>query len=490
MHHPNLREISARIDEILGLNFPKNRRGDLERGLLSASKELGLGESIDALALLLADRNVDPKFLDVLANHLTVGETYFFREKHSLEVFQKQIIPELLAERFGKDQHINIWSAGCCSGEEPYTLAMLLMETIPDLSKWNISILATDLNPRFLKKAREGIYSSWSFRETPKEVQSRYFKKVGSAGWQIDETIRKMVDFKQINLAEPDFSAQLYLYPDRDVIFCRNVLMYFSPELIRRVGLNFYDALRPQGWFITSPVELSDELFDEFSKMQYDKCIVYRKTIHKQVFHKPLSHSHKAAEKPERLDFMLKGRKTVADKPSKAKHANPIAGVQPYELAEHLFRKGQYSECATLCHSELLKGGQKHNWQRLLSRSFANMGQLEESLRICNEMLNFNRLDADTYYLMATILAEKRELAEAVKVLNQGFYIDPDHLMSHLLMAGILRRMSKDTSAAIHLKKIKKILNGLDAKVVLEETEGLTVGRILEMVESQWVSER
>ena len=118
------------------------------------------------------------------------------------------------------------------------------------------------------------------------------------------------------------------------------------------------------------------------------------------------------------------------------------------------------------------------------------MGQLEESLRVCNEMLNFNRLDADTYYLMATILAEKRELAEAVKILNQGFYIDPDHLMSHLLMAGILRRMSKDTTAAIHLKKVKKILNGLDARVVLDETEGLTVGRILEMVESQWVSER
>ena len=138
-----------------------------------------------------------------------------------------------------------------------------------------------------------------------------------------------MVDFKQINLAEPDFSAQLCLYPDRDVIFCRNVLMYFSPELIRRVGLSFYDALKPQGWFITSPVELSDELFSEFSKVQFDKCIVYRKTIHSQVYTKPVSISHKSTQKPECLDFMFKGRKTVADKPSKAKHSNPIIGVQP-----------------------------------------------------------------------------------------------------------------------------------------------------------------
>ncbi len=489
MHHPNLREISALIDEILGLHFPKNRWGDLERGLFSASKELGFGESIDTLAMLLADRNSDPRYLDVVANHLTVGETYFFREKHSLDVFQSQIIPELLAERFGKDQRINIWSAGCCTGEEPYTLAMLLMETIPDISKWNISILATDLNPQFLKKAKEGIYSTWSFRETPKEVQSRYFKKIG-AGWQIDETIRKMVHFRQVNLSETDFYAQQNMHKSLDVIFCRNVLMYFSPELIRRVGRGFYDVLAPQGWFITSPVELSDELFDEFGKVQYDKCIVYRKTIHKQVLHKPVSHPHKRAEKPEPLDFSFKSRKAVADKPPKAKHTNPIVGVQPYELAEHLFRRGQYAECATLCRSELLKAREKHSWQRLLSRSFANMGQLEESLKVCQEMLNFNRLDADTYYLMATILVEKSELGEAVKVLNQGFYIDPDHLMSHLLMAGILRRMSKDATAAIHLEKIKKLLNGLDVKVVLDETEGLTVGSILEMVESQWVSER
>lgn len=163
MHHPKLHEISTRIAEILGLDFPKNRWADLERGVLSAAKELGLGDSIDNLAIWLAGRNLDPKQLDVLASHLTVGETYFFREKLSLDVFQTQIIPELLAERFGKDQHINIWSAGCCSGEEPYTLAMLLLETIPDLPKWNISILATDLNPRFLKKAKEGIYSSWSY---------------------------------------------------------------------------------------------------------------------------------------------------------------------------------------------------------------------------------------------------------------------------------------------------------------------------------------
>ncbi len=485
MHHPKLPEISRRIEEILGLNFPKNRWNDLERGILSAAKELGLGESINNAAIWLSGCNLTSKELDVLANHLTVGETYFFREKHSLDVFRAIIIPELLAERFGKDQHINIWCAGCCSGEEPYTLAMILLETISDLSKWDISILATDLNPGFLKKAKEGIYSPWSFRETPKEIQSRYFQKTGS-GWQIDEKIRKMVSFTQLNLAEPEFSSQLNLNRNLDVIFCRNVLMYFSPTLIRQVGLNFYDALRPQGWFITSAVELNDGLFPEFTKVQFNKSIVYRKTIHKQVVPKQISYSDNVAVKPTRTDFLLKNKKKISTKPQKAQQPlGKVAEVDPIEIANRLFRKGQYAECALLCRSEMSKLGYRQEWQRLLARSFANMGKLDEALEGCSEMLEHNRLDADTYYLMATILTEKEETAEAVKALNLGFYIDPDHLMSHLLMAGILRRMGNVTAATIHQKSIKRILAGLESQVVLDDTEGLTVGRIMEMVELQ-----
>ena len=485
MHHPKLPEISRRIEEILGLNFPKNRWNDLERGVLSAAKELGLGDSIDNLAIWLSGNNLDSRQLDVLANHLTVGETYFFREKHSLDVFQTIIIPELLAGRFGKDQHINIWSAGCCSGEEPYTLAMILSETIPDLFKWDISILATDLNPGFLKKAKKGTYSPWSFRETPKEIQSRYFQKSGTS-WQIDETIRKMVDFKQFNLAEPEFSSQLNLNRNLDVIFCRNVLMYFSPSLIRQVGLNFYNSLRPQGWFITSAVELSDGLFAEFTKVQFNKSIVYRKTIHKQEVPKQIPYSDKAAYKPTRTDFLLKNKKMISTKPQKAKlPTGKVAEVDPIEIANRLFRKGQYAQCALLSRSEISKLGYKQEWQRLLARSYANMGKLDEALQGCSEMLKYNLLDADTYYLMATILTEKQELTEAVKVLNLGFYIDPDHLMSHLLMAGILRRLGNVTAATIHQKTIKRILAGLESHVVLDDTEGLTVGRIMEMVELQ-----
>ncbi len=484
-HHPKLREISTLVEEILGLSFPGNRWDDLERGVLSTSRELGFGDSIDNFATWLTGRNFDARQLDILAGHLTVGETYFFRERNSLDVFQKHIIPEILTERFGKHQYINIWSAGCCSGEEPYTLAMLLLETMPDITKWKITIVATDLNPLFLKKAREGIYSAWSFRETPKDLQSRYFNKVGNK-WQIDEKIREMVNFRQLNLAEPCFPSQLPLQQPPDVIFCRNVLMYFSPELIHQVGRNFYHVLSNQGWFITSPVELSDVLFPQFTKVNFDKSIVYRKTTAKHQVDRSLLSISDPVGLSKGLNIKSKNReipKTAVTKLSPKAFDEPK--VMPLEAAEHLYRKKQYAECANLCRSELAKSAGKYALQMLLARSCANTGNRDEALKLCEEMISFDRLNAEIYYLKATILAEMHESDEALNVLKKGIYINPDHLLSHLLMAEILRRSGNDNGARIHFKNVKKILSGLENNVVLEETDGLTVGRIIEMIGSQ-----
>lgn len=479
MHHPKLPEIHERMAEILGLDFPRNRWGDLERGALAAAKELGMSESLDQLAVWLASGNFDAGQLDVLAKHLTVGETYFFREPQTLEVFRTHIIPEIMAERFGKYQHINLWSAGCCTGEEPYTLAMLLKETIPDFNHWKISILATDLNPAFLQKAREGVYRSWSFRETPKALQSRYFHKEGAA-WKIDESVRQMVDFRQVNLADPHFLSQLYLHHDFDLIFCRNVLMYFSPSLIHQVGLRFYEALRPQGWFVTSPVELSDELFPQFSKVQFPKCIVYRKGVHKLA---QLPHHVPPVKPVGQKKNTVKSRQSVAGRSVVQEPPVKKAETLPFEAAQHLYRKGQYADCVVLCRSEMDKPGNRHAWQRLLARSYANLGRYEEALLLCRDVLKHHRLDTDIRCLMVTILTEQQESNEAVKLLNQVFYIDPDHLMAHLLMAGILRSRGNAEASRFHRKMVRKLLSGYEDQVVLDEVGGLTVKRILEMVE-------
>ena len=480
-------DISSRIEELLGLHFPKNRWADLERGILTSAKELNIDASVGAMAIWLENNVFTPEQLDVLANCLTVGETYFFRDQPVLDIFRSKIIPELLAERFGKNQCLSLWSAGCCTGEEPYTLAMLLCESVPELQNWDISILATDINPRFLEKAKAGIYGNWSFRETPENIRSKYFQRIGNQ-WQISDEIRSMVVFKQLNLVEDIYPSIHNFTINLDVVFCRNVLMYFTNELILQVGQRFFDALNPQGWFITSAVELNDELFPRFAKVSFDKSILYRKAHQGQL----LSTTEFPQEKPFSTLRRLRVQQKKEVKPFGGSmgyhvHHRPLGhahDISPIEMAARLFRKGEYPECVAFCQNVVLNFRNHPLLLLYLAKSYANIGKHGEALNTCDQLLKLDAFNSEAYFIRATILIEKQELDLAVIALQRGLYIDHDHLMSHFLMSNVMRRMSNMAGFAVHLRNVKRILSGLDDNYVLDEAEGLTVGRVRELVNS------
>ena len=141
--------VSAVISERMGLYFPEDRWPELAENLKKASQALGFADP-DGCVSQLASQELTLRQIEILANHLTVGETYFFREPASFDLLEREILPALIAKRRGLGQTLRFWSAGCCTGEEAYTLAITCLRTLPDIAHWNISILATDINPRFL----------------------------------------------------------------------------------------------------------------------------------------------------------------------------------------------------------------------------------------------------------------------------------------------------------------------------------------------------
>lgn len=222
-------QLSELIAARMGLYFPKARWHDLERGIASAAPEFGLKDVESCIQWLLSSPWTQSQ-IEILAVHLTVGETYFFREKRGFDLLEEHILPELIGSRRGVQKHLRIWSAGCATGEEPYSIAILLHQVLPDLKDWDITILATDMNPRFLQRASEGVYGEWSFRDTPIWIKERYFKKKESHRFEILPQIQRMVTFSYLNLAE-DADPSFLNHPQAiDVIFCRNVLIYFAPE--------------------------------------------------------------------------------------------------------------------------------------------------------------------------------------------------------------------------------------------------------------------
>jgi chemotaxis protein methyltransferase CheR len=198
--------------------------------------------------LVSLETDDQPRWLHALVEHLTVGETYFLRDPAQIAALRETILPDLIQRRAG-EQRLRLWSAGCSTGEEPYTLAILLRENFYIHAAWDVLLVGTDVNRESLRIAREGNYPAWSFRATPDEIRSRYFL-ASDTGWRLTDSIRRMTRFAWMNLG-----ADSLMPPsaDLDLIMCRNVTIYFDEAATQRLYRALVRALAPGGWLMLGP---------------------------------------------------------------------------------------------------------------------------------------------------------------------------------------------------------------------------------------------
>jgi len=225
----------------------------------------------------------DPKRTDEmrdLINLLTVNETYFFRETPQMEMFSKELLP-LLKERNGGAKTLNIWSAACSNGAEPYSIAMLILESgLMADNSWKIEIFGTDINSEVVQAARKGHYTATAFRSTPDAMKKKYFAEIEPGVWEIGDAIKKMVKFSQINLHNP---FQVKLMRDMDVIFCRNVLIYFAPEVKKTSCEMFYESLRPLGYLIIGQSESLFKVTTLYNMVAMTNVLLYQKPVSREA---------------------------------------------------------------------------------------------------------------------------------------------------------------------------------------------------------------
>ena len=225
-----LAEARELVSERLGLAFPSRRGDDLQQAFAARS-----------VASLREQPTTGPEWRSLISE-LTVRESYFFRESGELE----RALSALIAER-RDTRRLALWSAGCASGEEPYTLAMLLAALLPE--PWDITIHATDIDTDALEAARRGIYSDWGLRETPAWARRMYFRPAGQRRFELSRQIREAVTFAPLNLATDGYPGSL------DLIVCRNVLMYFTDAARERTVERLNASLAPGGRLVLSPLD-------------------------------------------------------------------------------------------------------------------------------------------------------------------------------------------------------------------------------------------
>ena len=257
-----------------GLHFGEDARFLLEKRLARRLRALEMN-SFSAYHYRIRSASPHDEEFANLIDELTTNETYFFRERSQLRALTEEIFAELQVARHGEHSGpITVWSAGCSSGEEPYSIVMLAMEAGMIPGK-DIHVYASDISCRMLKKARQGVYRETSFRETEPALRQKYFTEKDGL-WRISDEIKKHVDFIHLNLLD---RSKISLLRSMNVILCRNVIIYFDPENKRTVIQTFYEKLRPGGHLLLGHSESLINLSNSFELRHLRSDLVYRRPL-------------------------------------------------------------------------------------------------------------------------------------------------------------------------------------------------------------------
>ncbi|MFZ2633317.1 MAG: CheR family methyltransferase [Desulfosalsimonadaceae bacterium] len=491
-----LTELSRVVSVHTGLHFPEKKWPALTKGIASVSHML----SLDVYKLLYSLQSASPpkKIIDLITDRLTIGETYFLRDKNFFQILKDRIIRGLIRYPRRKTKKIIFWSAGCATGEEPYSLAILIDHMLPELRDWDVSIIGSDINRAALDKAETGIYSSWSLRETPEPIIKKYFTSSGDNRFELVPHIRRRVSFVQVNLMAEQYGADLNCHDPVDIIVCRNVLMYFNDLNRNRVIQNLARSLIENGWLITGPSESGFVNVPELTSVRFPNALYHRKGAPRQsdIPGIPIRVKRKknlcASGAPETLKSRLTGKaqtRRSTDVNTASQPEKPNYDV--YQDALYDYNTGDYRQSAEKL-SRILSGG--HNGSQsflmraesmiLLAKSYANLGDLDHARTWCEKALSFEKLNPELYYLLSTIHQSADDIDAAVKSLKQAIYLDPEFIMAHFTLGMLFQQKNMPFESARSMNSAMSLLRLKDPDDVVSYSESMTASRLIETIKS------
>lgn len=420
-----LNRFRGRLEQLLGLVFPEAHQGLLEEVL---RRRCGRRSQESYLAEL--ETTYDEEEIAKLASELTVGETLFFRHSPQLQTFLQLAVPERLKVRQSL-RRLSILSVGCSSGEEPYSLAMLLRQNFA-LQDWNVQILGVDVNRKALAAARRGLYSSWSVREAPELMLKRWFHPKADH-LQLDKHILEDVQFEErnLNLVNHD----LWLPGRWDVIFCRNMLMYFGPTKARQLVSHFSRSLSEGGYLFLGPADNLRGISEDFTLFYRDESFYYQL---------------KAPDGPTCLPSAPASKRPLPPPPPRSA---PPSGLRSDVLKE-LLENERYSQALELLES-VPDNAEVSLWKASV---LVNSGKLEDAERLCQTLLHRPQTEAGAHLLLGLCRREMGELGAARGYFEQAARLDGQLALARVYSGMLLRRLGLSGLARTHLRQAVTLL--------------------------------
>lgn len=423
----------------------------------AAARRLGL-EDADACAERAVSGALKRDEQHVLAECLTVGETYFFRDPALFEQLATQVLPPLIAARRGSSRRLRLWSAGCSSGEEAYSLAMLVASLLPDWREWNISILGTDLNPAALHKARTATYGRWSLRGAVPGHCRQFLQPAGDGQHRVAAELLRIVRFEQLNLAADHYPSAQTMTLGMDVVLCRNVLIYFEPSRVPGVLARLGQALVDDGWLVTGSVEIPRSAVRGLRVVRDGGLFALRPATAQLT-------GDAAAAPPPRPP--APPRRAVTPLRAPRLPAAPAPAVQDNIRPPDTIRPPAADGVATFVQQ---------------ARERANAGDLAQAERLCRLSVEQDKLDPDCTYLLASILAERGAFADAMAALQRTLYLAPDHLPARFALGSLALRQGRADLGRRHFAQVSARLAAVPADEVVAGSGGLLAGELREAI--------
>jgi chemotaxis protein methyltransferase CheR len=354
------------------------------------------------------------------------GETYFFRDHGQFDLLRLRLLPELI-ERRRTAKTLRVWSAGCASGEEAYSLAIVVDMLLPERDDWEILILGADLDQAALAKARRGSYGKWSFRMAPPALQERYFKRQGDE-WTLDERIRRMVTFRAGDLIRDPIPAQEL--GSMDLILCRNVFIYFGADAVTAVADKLAAALSEGGYLMTGHTELIGQRMRNMQNRLFAEGVVHQR-IAPNVANVPVAPLSTAVHRPAR----------IAPAAGQAKRPRR---VPPPPAQEDLLAA---------------------------AREFADRGEYALAEQACHQALAVAPLAAEPHFLLAQLAQLRGDFEQAGELLDKTLYLDPRSVAAHLELAALCERAENLPRAQTLRRAALDIVRALPGDTAIEPYE-------------------
>jgi chemotaxis protein methyltransferase CheR len=455
---PDYLSLKQYLIESTGLAYYADKDSDLAFRLGARLSELKLGGCGPYLSLL-KNSEAGESERHLLIGQLTIGETFFFRHSEQFDALRDVVLPELI-ERNQATRTLRIWSAGCATGAEPYSLAILLKTHFADrIAGWQVQILGTDINQNFLAKAARGQFEEWALRTTPDDVRRRWFSQSGRS-WTLLPDFREWVTFQYHNLVEHPYPSIVHGIVALDLILCRNVLIYFDWTVIRQIIGQFHECLVDGGWLAVGHAESNPEVFRDFRTVNVPSATLYQRT----------------------------GVATSSPLPVPAPPAaapwQPATVFQPWPFQPGPFQQpGSFQQpwsppTLPAVPVPLFPGPAPQPAPELeglaLVRRLADEGKWEDAARGCERLLAEDQLNPVAYFYQALVMDQMGRSSDAERAIRRALYLDRSFVFAHYHLARLLEKAGNGDAATQSLNNVRGLLARMHRNEPIAHADGIT----------------